>query len=65
MTVGRAAIRAVYEQLLAQIPKFKPKEPLPTLRIGNLALTATPASDEAGARTQVASAARQHLAAHP
>ena len=42
MTAGRAAIRALYEQM-----------PLPTLRLGDLALTATPALDEAGARAQV------------
>jgi hypothetical protein len=54
MTAGREAIRALYEQLLAQTPDFKPEEPLPTLRIGDLALTSTRASDEAGARAQVA-----------
>jgi uncharacterized protein (TIGR02246 family) len=53
-TVGREAIRAVYEGLIAQKIEFKPEEPLPTLRIGDLALTATRASDEAGARAQVA-----------
>src|SRR5574341_399111 len=50
---GREAIRALYEQLLAQVRDFKPEEPLPTLRIGDLALTSTRASDEAGARAQV------------
>ncbi len=29
------------------------EEPLPTLRLGDLALTSTPALDEAGARAQV------------
>ena len=53
-TVGREAIRAVYEGMIAQKIEFKPEEPLPTLRIGDLALTATRASDEAGARAQVA-----------
>lgn len=53
MTVGREAIRAVYEQMLAQNPHFTPEEPLLTLRFGDLALTSTRASDEAGARAQV------------
>jgi hypothetical protein len=51
-TVGREG--AVYEGLIAQKIEFKPEEPLPTLRIGDLALTATRASDEAGGRAQVA-----------
>jgi uncharacterized protein (TIGR02246 family) len=46
-TVGREAIRAVYEGLIAQKIEFKPEEPLPTLRIDDLALTATRASDGA------------------
>jgi ketosteroid isomerase-like protein len=54
VTVGRAAIRALYEQMVASRPTFKLEEPLPTLRIGDLALTATRAKDEAGARAQVA-----------
>jgi hypothetical protein len=33
---------------------FRQEEPLPTLVRGDLALTATPAADEAGARAQVA-----------
>lgn len=54
MTVGRPAIQALYEQMLAARPVFRPETPLPTLRIGDIALTATPARDEAGARAQVA-----------
>jgi hypothetical protein len=53
MTVGRAAIRAPYEQMLAAKPQFRLEKPLPTLRIGDIALTSTPALDEAGARAQV------------
>lgn len=53
MTVGREAIRALYEQMLAQDLHFKLEEPLPTLYLGDLALTSTRASDEAGARAQV------------
>ncbi len=52
--MGRQAIRAVYENLIAQQIEFQPEEPLPTLRIGDLALTATLASDDASARAQVA-----------
>lgn len=53
MTVGRDAIRALYEQMLAASPRFRLETPLPTLHLGDLALTATPALDEAGARAQV------------
>ncbi len=54
MTVGREAIRKLYEQLIEHAPAFAPEEPLPTVQVGDLALTATPAKDEAGARAQVA-----------
>jgi ketosteroid isomerase-like protein len=54
MTVGRPAIQVLYEQMLAAKPQFLVETPLPTLLIGDLALTATPARDEAGARAQVA-----------
>ncbi len=53
-TVGRDAIRTLFEQMLARRPRFQPEAPLPTLRVGDLALTATRAKDEAGARAQVA-----------
>lgn len=53
MTVGREAIRAVFEQMVAQVPHFEAEESLPTVRSGDLALTATRAKDEAGARAQV------------
>lgn len=53
MTVGRAAIRALYEQMLAGKPVFKPEEPLPTLYFGDLALAATRSGDNTGVRTQV------------
>ena len=43
MTVGRAAIRALYEQMLAAKPHFELEKPLPTLHCGDLALTSTPA----------------------
>lgn len=53
MTIGREAIREFYEQMVSEEVKFKLEEPLPTLLLGDLALTATPARDEAGARAQV------------
>jgi uncharacterized protein (TIGR02246 family) len=52
-TVGRAAIRALWEKVLANAPHFEPEEPLPTLISGDIALTATAAKDGAGARAQV------------
>ena len=52
-TVGREAIRKLWEQALPQMPKFRPEEPLPTLISGDLALTSTPPRDRAGARAQV------------
>jgi ketosteroid isomerase-like protein len=54
ITVGREAIRALYEQMLTMDLRFEFEEPLPTLHLGDLALTSTPAKDEAGARAQVA-----------
>ncbi len=54
LTRGRAAIEALYENMLSGGVDFRPEEPLPTLVLGGLALTATPARDEAGARAQVA-----------
>jgi ketosteroid isomerase-like protein len=53
LTVGHAAIRALFEQMVAARPAFKPEEPLQTLVVGDIALTATRAGDEAGARAQV------------
>ena len=52
-TVGRDAIRGVFEAMLSGDVRFQPEEPLTTLRLGDIALTATRASDEAGARAQV------------
>ena len=42
LTVGRAAIQTLYEQMLAVAPRVGSEEPLPTLQLGDLALTATP-----------------------
>ncbi|MFJ1795197.1 YybH family protein [Kitasatospora griseola] len=52
-TVGREAIWALWEQVLAHRPQFAPEPPLPTLAADGIALTATPPKDGAGARAQV------------
>jgi uncharacterized protein (TIGR02246 family) len=52
-TVGRDAIRKLWEEALPHMPRFEPEEPMPTLISGDLALTATPAGDGKGARAQV------------
>jgi uncharacterized protein (TIGR02246 family) len=52
-TVGRDAIRVLWEQVLAHAPHFAPETPLPTLISGDIALTSTPPKDGAGARAQV------------
>ena len=52
-TVGREAIRALWTTVLASGPHFEPETPLPTLISNDLALTATPPRDGAGARAQV------------
>jgi len=52
-TVGREAIRALWEELLPKMGRFEPEPPLPTLVSGDIALTSTPPKDGAGARAQV------------
>jgi ketosteroid isomerase-like protein len=52
-TVGRDAIRKLWEQALPHMPAFEPEAPLPTLISGDLALTSTPPKDGSGARAQV------------
>jgi uncharacterized protein (TIGR02246 family) len=52
-TVGREAIRALWEKVLAHAPHFEPEALLPTLISGDIALTSTAPKDEAGARAQV------------
>ena len=54
LTVGHTAIRALFEQMVAARPQFGLEGPLQTLVVGDIALTATKARDEAGARAQVA-----------
>ena len=52
-TVGRDAIRELWEKVLANAPHIEPEQPLPTLISGDIALTSTPPRDGAGARAQV------------
>ena len=52
-TVGRAAIQALWEEVLSHRPHFEQESPLPTLRSGDIALTSTPPQDQSGARAQV------------
>ena len=56
-TVGHDAIRAVFAQMLAQVSaagtRFEQEELLPTLRHGDVALTATKPKDDTGGRAQV------------
>jgi ketosteroid isomerase-like protein len=61
-TVGRDAIRELWEKVLANAPHFEQEPPLPTLISGDIALTSTPPKDGAGARAQVAQATGRHLA---
>jgi len=53
-TVGREAIRELWEKILPNVGRFEPEEPLPTLVSGDIALTSTAPKDGAGARAQVA-----------
>jgi len=53
VTVGRDAIRALWEKILSGAPHFEQESPLPTLISGDIALTSTPPKDGAGARAQV------------
>lgn len=53
ITVGRDAIRELYETLFANTPRFEQEAPLATLRSGDLALTSTPPKDGGGVRVQV------------
>jgi ketosteroid isomerase-like protein len=53
-TVGRDAIRALWEKVLAKAPHFEQEQPLPSLISGDIALTSTPPRDNVGARAQVA-----------
>jgi uncharacterized protein (TIGR02246 family) len=52
-TLGRVAIQALWEKVLANAPHFEQEELLPTLVSGDIALTSTAPKDDAGARAQV------------
>ena len=54
LTVGRDAIRKVYERMLASAPRLEAEDGLATLRSGDLALTSTRRRDGKGLRVQVA-----------
>lgn len=54
LTVGRDAIRGLWEVALRSMSSFEPEPPLPTLISGDIALTSTVAKDGTGARAQVA-----------
>ena len=53
-TIGRPAIRELWEKVLANSPHFEPESSLPTLVSEDIALTSTPPKDGTGARAQVA-----------
>jgi ketosteroid isomerase-like protein len=53
-TVGRDAICALWEKVLANAPRFEQEAALPTLTSADIALTSTSPKDGAGARAQVA-----------
>ena len=53
-TVGRTAIQAVLEEMLAARPHFELEDPLPVVSNGHLALTSTVPADGTGGRVQVA-----------
>ena len=52
-TVGRVAIRAACELMLAHSTRFEVEEALPTVLNGDLALTSTRPKDNTGGRVQV------------
>ena len=53
-TAGRAAIRAVCEEMLRHVPRFELEPLIPTVVNGDLALTGTRSADGRGGRVQVA-----------
>lgn len=61
-TVGRLAIRELWEKVLANRPHFELEDPLPTLMSGDIALTATAPRDGAGTSTSGAPTGRRILA---
>ena len=53
LTTGRAALEAVFAEMLRHVPHFTVEEPLPTIHHGDLALTSTKPSDNTGGRVQI------------
>jgi uncharacterized protein (TIGR02246 family) len=53
VTIGRQAIRELWEKVLEHAPHFEEESPLPTLVSDDIALTSTIAKDGAGARARV------------
>ena len=52
-TMGREAIRAVYQRMVEVGLQFSAEAPLPTVRFEDLALTSTRSADNVGVRVQV------------
>jgi ketosteroid isomerase-like protein len=52
-TTGRAAIQAVYQQMVDAGVRFGSEAPLPTIQFEDLALTSTHSADNTGVRVQV------------
>jgi ketosteroid isomerase-like protein len=52
-TMGRAAIQAVYQQMVDAGMRFGAETPLPTVRFQDLALTSTRSADNTGVRVQL------------
>jgi ketosteroid isomerase-like protein len=52
-TVGRDAIHELFGRMLADSPHFEYEQSLPTLVVGDVALTGTPSRDGKGTRVQV------------
>ncbi|WP_163508340.1 YybH family protein [Fodinicola acaciae] len=52
-TVGHAALRDLFAEMVKNLPEFKQEPTLPTVRNGDLAITSTVPSDNTGGRVQV------------
>jgi uncharacterized protein (TIGR02246 family) len=53
LTMGREAIKLLFDQMVAARPTLQVEAPLPTLVTGDVALTSTIARDGTGVRAQV------------
>jgi ketosteroid isomerase-like protein len=52
-TVGRDALRALFEQMVSRGAHFEVEEPLPTVHHGDLAITSTYPKDNTDGRVQL------------